>query len=176
MRNMFPEYAPPQESYFDLLWSEGLFVFDTNVLLSIHVHSDEQNDWIIKELERLHDRIWIPHQVALEFVRNRTSRITERIKRLNNVYNEFKSIENDIKLSLKRQFESVRMKYDFDDFPDFQEDLRLWLNPYLEKIVIEKTELEKRLNIDDDHIFLRIESLFKDRIGKPFSRTEEFRI
>ncbi len=49
---------------------------DTNVLLDLYSYSSEVRKEIIETFEKVSDRIWIPHQVALEYYDNK-----ERIKK-----------------------------------------------------------------------------------------------
>ncbi len=49
----------------------GLVVFDANVLLSAYRFAPTARDQLFLAIERLADRAWIPHQVGLEFHRNR---------------------------------------------------------------------------------------------------------
>lgn len=36
MRNLFPEFNKPTTKRFKKLWTQAIFVFDTNVLLSLY--------------------------------------------------------------------------------------------------------------------------------------------
>ena len=44
MKKMFPGYYLPSEEDFESLWKEGLFIFDTNVLLDMYSYPDAVRD------------------------------------------------------------------------------------------------------------------------------------
>jgi hypothetical protein len=62
MRNIFPGYYRPTDEEFYKMWQECIFVFDANVLLNLYRYSPDTRDELLDVLERLKDRIWIPHQ------------------------------------------------------------------------------------------------------------------
>jgi hypothetical protein len=78
MRQLFPGYYPPSGEDYKRMWDEGIFILDTNVLLHIYEYSDELLERLFEVVERLEDRIWIPHQVAMEFHRRRIEVIGKR--------------------------------------------------------------------------------------------------
>lgn len=57
---------------FKCFWDQkGLVIFDTNVLLNLYNYSIDSTKEIIKNLEKINDRIWLPGQVYLEFQNNK---------------------------------------------------------------------------------------------------------
>lgn len=76
MKNSFKGYYPPNEDEYGRLWREGIVVLDTNVLLNLYRLPPTTRDEFLTVLELLANRLWIPHQVALEFQRNRLSVIS----------------------------------------------------------------------------------------------------
>lgn len=51
--------------------AEGLVLVDTNVLLNLYRSAAEPREELLNVLERLGDRLWVPHQVISEFWRHR---------------------------------------------------------------------------------------------------------
>ncbi|MDE1712993.1 PIN-like domain-containing protein (plasmid) [Chromobacterium amazonense] len=82
MRNIFPGYYQPTEGEFSILWNEGIFVFDTNVLLNLYSYPEDVRNVFLSVLSKVTDRIWIPYQVGLEFHRNRFTRIKQANQRV----------------------------------------------------------------------------------------------
>lgn len=74
MRDSFTGYYPPDEPEYQRLWAEGLIVIDTNVLLSVYRLPMTAREEFLGLLEVLRERLWIPHQVGLEF-QNRRVRV-----------------------------------------------------------------------------------------------------
>jgi DNA-binding CsgD family transcriptional regulator len=71
MKNIFSGYYRPNESEFRELWEKCLFVLDANVLLNLYRYSAETRSNLLKILSRIQSRLWVPHQAALEYQRNR---------------------------------------------------------------------------------------------------------
>ncbi|PAF31875.1 PIN domain-containing protein [Paenibacillus sp. 7516] len=89
MRKAFAGYYTPTGEGLKELWDKSHFVFDTNILLKlIKYPKKEYRDLMFSIMEKLKDRIWIPHQVALEYHRNLEGIIFDLEK-------EYKAIESD---------------------------------------------------------------------------------
>src|SRR5436309_3373069 len=71
MRDLFPEYHVPSRQEFQELWDKGFFSFDANVLLNVYRYTPEKREALFRVLERLRDQIWVTHQAAFEYERNR---------------------------------------------------------------------------------------------------------
>ena len=71
MRAGFEEYFDLSDEDFKELWESATFVFDTNALLSLFRDKKATSDELIKIMTDLTGRVWIPHQVASEFHKNR---------------------------------------------------------------------------------------------------------
>lgn len=71
MKNSFIGYYAPSDDDYKRLWTEGLIVLDTNVLLDLYRLPASARDELINLLETLSDRLWVPYQVALEYQRRR---------------------------------------------------------------------------------------------------------
>lgn len=78
MRELFPGYYTPSEERFKALWDECVFVFDANVLLNVYRYSPKTLKNFLDILKRLENRLWLPHQAALEYQRNRLTVISEQ--------------------------------------------------------------------------------------------------
>ncbi|HDW7346312.1 TPA: hypothetical protein RM259_002248, partial [Escherichia coli] len=86
-------YSTPTESA-ENIWLDDstLFVFDTNCLLNLYRCEDHTREDILKVMDVIASRTWIPFQVGFEYQRNRRSVIEDSIKSLNNIKNELESI------------------------------------------------------------------------------------
>ena len=60
-----------QTKKLDRLWEIGFVALDANVLLNLYRYPGTSVDQFFRILKALDDRVWIPHQVASEFTRNR---------------------------------------------------------------------------------------------------------
>lgn len=61
---------------------EALIVLDTNVLLNLYGGSHAHQDACFDALDKVRDRLWIPHQVGIEFYSNRVEETKEAQGRL----------------------------------------------------------------------------------------------
>lgn len=71
MREFFVGHYRPTQEEMERLWSDGLIVLDTNVLLSLYRMPPSTRDEFFSLLEELKERLWIPYHVGLEFQRAR---------------------------------------------------------------------------------------------------------
>jgi hypothetical protein len=78
MRTIFPGYFTPTEEEFTKLWSDCLFGFDANVLLGLYRSTAETQKVFFSVLEKIADRIFLPHQAASEYLKNRLGVISNR--------------------------------------------------------------------------------------------------
>ncbi|MDK4727913.1 PIN-like domain-containing protein [Rhizobium phaseoli] len=81
MRDSFLGYYPLTTEEFDRLWDEALIVLDTNTLLGLYRLQPIARQEFLAVLTHVRDRLWIPHQVGLEFQRNRVGVIADRRKK-----------------------------------------------------------------------------------------------
>ncbi len=85
MRENFIAYYRPTEQEFAELWEKCLFLLDSNVLLDLHRFPKRVVDDFYTVFVRLSDRLWIPHQVALEYQENRLRVIADQKEKFNEV-------------------------------------------------------------------------------------------
>lgn len=75
LEDLFPGYYAPSGDSLSALWSEGLFVLDSNVLLDLYMVPDQTRRQTLDALSKLKQRLWLPYQSALEFQRLRIKMI-----------------------------------------------------------------------------------------------------
>ena len=81
MKDKFPGYFPLPDEQKKELFKTATFVLDACVLLNVYSYSDETREEFLDLLEKLKDRIWVPHQCAMEFLKNRPSRIKKQLEK-----------------------------------------------------------------------------------------------
>jgi hypothetical protein len=77
MKELFPGYYAPSEPDLQSLWSGATFVLDSSVLLQFYRLPEQTRKQAFKILSGLKGRVWIPHNVALEYHRGRVRCIIE---------------------------------------------------------------------------------------------------
>ena len=73
----FDAYQTPSSNDYRALLTTGIVVLDTNVLLNLYRYNAQTRADLVAVLERLEDRLWVPHQVLVEFWRNRESALRD---------------------------------------------------------------------------------------------------
>ena len=78
MRDLFASYYRPTDEDFEGLWRDAIFILDANVLLDLYRYSEGTRNQLLKLLRENKDRLWLPHQVAREYLRGRLGEIHRR--------------------------------------------------------------------------------------------------
>ena len=71
MRKVFIGHFRPTKAEFTKLWGECIFTIDANVLLNLYRYSSATRQELEKSLMSVSDNVFITHQAAKEFLRNR---------------------------------------------------------------------------------------------------------
>ena len=106
MKNKFKGFYSLQEEQFKHLWKNAVFVFDTNVLLNLYRYQESTTEQLIKVIDHLKDRVWIPYHVGLEYQRNRLKVIAGQ----NAKFSEVKKVINKGTSSLKGELDNLNLK------------------------------------------------------------------
>ncbi len=78
MRDAFPGYYKPTPDEMATLWAEALVVLDTNALFNLFRYTNATREAFLKVLRDKEERLWLPHQVGLEFQRGRLGIIDDQ--------------------------------------------------------------------------------------------------
>jgi hypothetical protein len=78
VRSEFPGYYRRTDEELSKIWEDGIFVLDTNVLLNLYRYSTGTREELLGVLRGVRSHLWILHQVAEEFLRNRQTVIRDR--------------------------------------------------------------------------------------------------
>ena len=166
MRDKFIAYYQPTEQEFVELWEKCLFVLDTNVLLNLYRHPQQARDDFFKAFEKLSNRLWIPHQVALEYQENRLRVIADQKKKFNEVRDivdkNIGALKSDIRnLQLRKRHATINP----DDFLTKIEEQVSQFRDELERLNQIQPDVSSKDTIRD-----KIDELFMGKIGEPFSK------
>ena len=93
---LFKGYYGVENDAVKAIWRDGLIIPDANVLLDLYRYSDDARDTFLNLLNNHNSRVWLPHQAAQEYFKNRPSVINEQSKNydatlsdINDLYNSF---------------------------------------------------------------------------------------
>jgi hypothetical protein len=151
MKQLFYGYYKPTEVEFDAIWKEAILVLDTCVMLNLYSYSESTSNGFLNLISEFEDRLWIPHQVALEFHKRRCSVILKETKYYEEVENEFKKIK-DILHSKKRQ-------------PHITPELLNRFEEIMVDINLEFEESKSKFLFTEDKICEKITELFNGKVG-----------
>ncbi len=92
MRDIFPEHFTPSKEEFAVFWQNATFAFDSGGLLALYRTSPKTRGTYLDILRHFEERLWLPHQAGLEFLRNRPAVMESQIA----AYRNFKGIVENI--------------------------------------------------------------------------------
>jgi CRISPR-associated Csx14 family protein len=167
MRELFPGFYERTEEELSRMWREATFVLDTNMLLNVYRYQEKTRKRFLEILEKLKERIWIPHQAVYEYQNNRLEVISQQLEVYNKVSKAIKEAQEVLeKLKyLKEKHSFIRI----DDIIDTPTQALGKANHELSTGQrTNKRELEKLKKSDGYRE--QIAKLFQGRIGEPYKK------
>ncbi|WP_279130894.1 PIN-like domain-containing protein [Bilophila wadsworthia] len=161
MKELFRGYFPFSDEENSDMWENCIFVFDTNVLLSMYKYKEKTRTAFIDLLNKIKDRIWIPYHVAYEFLINKDNTLISIFKNYDECISELHTMVNKIKALSQKNSKNE------NDCSIFLEEINKIIIDNIDKIKNKKMEHQKELN--DDDILLFIENMFKGKVGDNIS-------
>lgn len=169
MRDKFRGYYRPSDEEFTEMWRNGIFVLDTNVLLNLYRYSGSTRDQLLQILRGINERVWLPHQVAHEYMKNRLGEIHNQNKKLQDfrdslkttvdgVEKELNTLHSDPGIEAKDLMQEVRES--FEKLAGYAKDL-------------ENTSMGQSNSPEHDQIWEAIDEIIADQIGEPYSETRQ---
>lgn len=166
MRSMFPGYYPPSEEELGSLWDYGLVVVDTNALLNLFRYTASTRSTFLRILSEKAERIWLPHQVGLEFHKNRLDVIKDQQSAFKKLAEKTASARNSInqELNARRHHPSL----DPEGLKKIVDEAMASIDTEIEA---KKNAYRKSVETEDQHdeTTRQITALYEGRVGKPYS-------
>ena len=177
MRDLFSWKLLPSVTDFESLWNDATFVFDTNVLLDLYRVSRPTAKDYLDTLENISDRIWLPYQVANEFLTRREGVINSEAESFQKALSEldkWKTEQENLK-ALKNCLTSEKTGRivcdELKSLFEAQEEYIISVNKVEQTFRAKIEQLENdhaTLNTDQDIILERLLDLFDAKVGEPF--------
>jgi hypothetical protein len=169
--DQFESYFAPGGDAVKTAIQTGVVTPDTNVMLHFYRFQPEARDELFGALEKLGDRLWVPHQVGLEFHRNRLMVMHEQ-------ENYFSKTRGEIDTTIKILYGQVRafgrrIGMDEDRIENITDSIDMLNTNLIDEIA--KAEEANVVRLDghgSDEILPRIHALFRDRVGGPMEPQE----
>ncbi|WP_411991386.1 PIN-like domain-containing protein [Agarivorans sp. DSG3-1] len=160
MKDLFPGHFKDSEKELKKAWDESLFVFDANILLNLYRYSDSTRSEFIRILDKMKERIWLPHRAAEEYLNNRLVVISQQEKSYDETKNSIDNLKQTLKNSRQHPFVSR----------DVMDNANGAFDKLLAELDSNKLTHTKRIN--DDEIQDAIAAMFESRVGQPYDNDE----
>ncbi|MFE5600709.1 PIN-like domain-containing protein [Streptomyces coelicoflavus] len=167
--------TPLKEDY-TRLFTSGMVVLDTNVLLNLYRSNERTRQDTLAVLTKLRDRLWVPHQVLTEFWRNREQKSVRhhhgtKAKETSAALEKARRSAQD---AVERWMKDVRLKEDEDVTRQIHEGLGVLTQSLdlLRKVIdgqAERDALAGTAETHTDPVLTELERLLRGRIGEPLS-------
>ncbi|AHC44415.1 MULTISPECIES: PIN domain-containing protein [Bacillus] len=166
MKSLFKEF------YFDNkntdIWINSVIVLDTNILLNLYRYSKETSEKLLALLEKSKDRLWLPHQIALEFHLNRTNVILDQQTSYEKIESLLRKKSSEIESSLKKELGSYRKKHMTLSIDSIIDQIKSSIDGLISEISQEKEDHPSLLK--NDHVKQKVTELFDNRVGAPYKK------
>jgi PIN like domain len=157
MRKSFPGHLRGGDDELAKLWGDCLFSFDASSLLNLYRYSTETSQALLNIISAVGDRIWLPHQVGLEFTRNRLTVISEQ-----------EATYGEVRKSLNKALTALQAPR---EHPFLSADRLKRLEAVLTEVEQELEDRKKKhasLSTDDP-VLKQVFDLFDGKVGAPYS-------
>jgi hypothetical protein len=164
MRDEFASWYPISEEDRRAAYTDGLVVLDTNVLLDLYRFDKSPREEVLNLLQKVLDRLWLPHQVALEFHRNRLSVIHDASQQHGRLRKEVEGAKN----KLQNAFNTMRSRIGMRQSPDELKKIFDLLDSQVNALTPEEP-LSLKQAARNDPILDQITALYSGRVGEGFN-------
>ncbi|WP_320067210.1 PIN-like domain-containing protein [Micromonospora sp. RTGN7] len=166
----FTHFLTPSDETIRVALTSGFVVLDTNVLLSAYRFAPKAREELLSTLRTLGNRVWVPHQVGLEFHRNRLEVMAERRATYDAVLSVIDSHKQTAQTDLEGKIRNLSNQAALTD----EERDRLLMQ--LQQVFGSLRKSVKRLSDDhapdeiesDDPILSSLQGIIGDRVGDEF--------
>jgi hypothetical protein len=162
MRELFRSFYQLTEENREQAWSEGLIILDTSALLNLFRYPLAARDRLLTVLERLEDRLWLPHQVALEYHINKPSVIHDQTTRFRRVREEVGALKTEFKDRIERL--QLRRRHALIDAEDLLTKIEAAIDTFQSDL--NQIEREQEDRYQEETLQTKIEQLFGKRLGQ----------
>lgn len=160
MKEHIGRLGAPSEEKLDKLWSECTFAFDSSVLLDLYRYREKTRDSLLDFMDGIRERIWLPRRVLDEFLSNRTKAMHEPKR-------AYRQISDAIEKAETRLINSLPTEHPTIVRSDWETKIRTVFDPLREELKTSKGGHPEYS--EQDSILDRLNSIFSDRIGPPYT-------
>ncbi|MFD3259743.1 PIN-like domain-containing protein [Paenibacillus lentus] len=168
MKEKFKIYYKGSEEEYSELWGDCIFVFDANVFLNLYRYSEETRNQLIDIMNQLKDRIWIPHQAALEYHSNRISVLLEQQDAFNNVQNKLQEVSNDFLKDLEKRLRDYNKQHPSINIKSIHERIKLAISEIIDDLKGKETKHPDFFK--SDSILETLTEVFTNNVGNEYDQ------
>ncbi len=160
MKRNFFEYYNPSPYQFKKIWQEAVIVLDSNILLGLYRMPSASASKLLVTLEKTREKLWLPHQVGLEFSRS-------RLKVISDLMHPFEKIDGILDKAT-RDIDDVLDAFEDHPFMDLKE-IRETIDDEVGAVRDEITSKKPEWKVEDK-ILKKLNSIFTGRVGKGYPK------
>ncbi|GII24285.1 PIN-like domain-containing protein [Planosporangium mesophilum] len=172
----FRQYLPPDEEMIGRVFTKGVITLDANVLLDAYRYASDARAELLRVLHSLGGRLWVSHQVALEFHRNRVSVISGHGDSYREVLKAGHDFRQKYDAELAKQLREFANRVALPD-GERTEILR-HVTSGLDALSAHLNQLQARHGVSDrfvsdDPVLKQLQHLLDNKVGPPLAPEEE---
>lgn len=172
MRNAFSWYFKASSAEVKTIWEKGLLTLDANVLLDLYRYHESTRKSLLKCIERFKGRLWLSHQAAEEFFRNRAKVITSAVGGFKLALGEIEKLSTSVSHTVS-QLEANRLIA--SDIPaKLEQTISEAISAAQKKISASDSAYPKFL--DADPLLDKLLEMFDKAVGPAFSEEESKKV
>jgi hypothetical protein len=170
----FQHYLVPDADQIKTAMTSGMIVLDANVLLGAYRFAPAPRNELLEALEKIGDRIWIPHRVAEEFHRNRLKVISDYDEAYNSLLTVLQTFQGNLESDVLSKISELANRV---ALPDKERDkLRETVRSATKESIAMVDGLRGEHGLGDpqrgDPIYKRFQIIFNPRTGPALSEDE----
>ena len=166
MKKLLKEQNTDWSVISEKVWQNGVIVFDTNVLLNLYRYNEETRNELLKLMKSYQNRLWMPYQVALEFLAN-----CEAVKTwLHKGFKDLTGQVDECKKSFFKFYDNNFAKHKHINREELEKLFDQQLLPIKDKL--SEWELNAPDFDKDDVVKNKILSMYDKRVGKDYNCDE----
>jgi hypothetical protein len=166
LRDQFTPYYTPDQEVVAAAVRAALVTPDTNVLLAAYRFERQAREELFSAFDKLGDRLWIPHQVALEFHRNRLGVIAQQEAYFGKTREELQTAMGSYLAKLRAFTNRIAIPH------ARSQELERMIRDAHAQVTAQVSSAEEANDVhldsrDSDEVLARLEILFEGRVGDP---------
>lgn len=168
MKSKFSWYFKPSAAEIEEVWNNGILTVDANVLLDMYRYHENTRKSLLESVQLFKERLWISHQAASEFLKNRATVIVSYKKSFSDANEAINSLEKS-STSAIQAIKATRIIPEETIF-DLRDSVSEAIKTAREKISAAEDSHPNYL--ENDPLLEKIMELFENSVGSPFPEDE----